>query len=149
MSRDRRAGETTALPLLLLLVAILALGGFNYIRNARKERAGGDSGTARGFSRYSAPELEQLQDAYRSELADYERRYASGVQHRQASADHGMLAERLDEFERVQRSNEALRAVNTEVAQRQARLREIDAELVQRRSRAQGWKLHLERLIDL
>jgi hypothetical protein len=148
MSGKNRSSGTPLLPALIVLLVLCVLGGFNYDRNLRAEEA---SGQKRPFSRYDTADLEKLQAAYRSELAEFERRYdqSQSRRQRQQSSGGGLLGERLEEFERIQRSSGAMRELNTEVAEREARLREIDSELAHRRSLASGWQLHLVRLVGI
>ena len=61
MIRRRIAGNTTS-SLLLLLVALLGLGAWNYYRNYQLERA---SEQGRPYSGYSTREVELLRDVSR------------------------------------------------------------------------------------
>jgi len=138
LARKRKAGRT-----LVLLVLLGGLAGANYYRNLEAER---EARKAARFAGYSDAALGQLADAYRSELAplqaEYERlgRRAGGVR----AADE--LGDAVREFERVQTSSRRLRDLATEVATREARLREIEQEQAWRARHAGGLALHLERL---
>jgi uncharacterized coiled-coil protein SlyX len=57
-----------------------------------------------------------------------------------------MMDEAVADFERVRKQSDALRELNTQVAEREARIREIDKELAARNAIGQGWEAHLRRL---
>jgi len=91
---DVRVGQT-----LILLAILCAAGGWNYHRNAVIEDA-----VPRPYRGYSDEELDQLISAYQGEveiqLAHYRK---SGGAKELAVQGGGLLEERIDEFERVQR----------------------------------------------
>jgi len=91
---DSRVGQT-----LFLLVIFCAAGGWNYHRNMVI-----DDAVPRPYRGYSDEELHQLISAYQGEVEIQMARYReSGVAKNVAVQDGGLLEERIDEFERVQR----------------------------------------------
>jgi hypothetical protein len=132
--------------LLVLLLVLAAVGGWNYHRNYQLEQ----SDRARSpFAGYDTASLNQLAEAYRMELGALEAEYR-----RMRGAQGGVrgtqgVAEGIREFERVQSRTQRLRDVTTEVATREARVREIEQELARRESASSGLALHLERLTGL
>ncbi len=145
MASNRRAGGATV-PL-LFLVLLLGLGAYNYHRNWTAESA---AQGPRPFESYATGDLEQLRDAYNSEIVQLERHYSAQERRRVRARSEGlMMGERLDEFERVQRTSGKLREIGTEVADRQARLRDVEKELEYRVALKAGLELHLQRLTSI
>lgn len=137
-------GRSGNLGLLLILLVVLAgAGGWNYHRNYQAEIA---ERSASRFSGYDTEGLEQLAAAYRSELDVYRSQYRTLEGGRVSVRNTTGVGEGIEQFERVRRSGDRLRAVKTELATREARVAEIEQELATRRSAASGLRLHLERL---
>ena len=85
--------------IVLLLVILCAAGGWNYHRNAKIENA-----VPRPYRGYSDEELNQLISAYQGEVEVQMERYRNATAGERVSVqDGGLLEERIDEFERVQR----------------------------------------------
>jgi hypothetical protein len=140
-------GGGGAMLLLVLLLCAGVGGAWNYQRNlALEEQKKGE----RPFNGYSDQDLAALAEAYRQEIDAFDRRYRASLQGRTQARDRGLLGERVNEFERVQRSNDRIREATAEVAQREARLADISAE---QRYRAQAGSqsliLHLGRLTKI
>ena len=141
MTMKRQTGGAT-LPLLLLVLA-MGIGGYNYHRNWTAERA---AQGPRPFEGYSAGDLTKLRDAYAQEMEQFEQRYALQRSRRVRATGEGLMGERLEEFERIQQTSTQLREIATEVADRQARLGEIERELAYRTTLDDGFALHMRRL---
>jgi hypothetical protein len=140
----RRAGKATG-PL-LGLVLLIGLGGYNYHRNWQSEQV--DQGP-RPFETYETADLTALRDAYEVEAAQYEQRYSAQERQRYRSKGEGLMGERVEDFERIQRNSGRLRELSADVADRQARMRDIERELDIRLAQANGLALHMKRLISL
>ena len=89
-------------------------------------------------------------DRVRETLEDWLSRYPEADRHelvaRMRARDGSFMAERVEEFERVRRDTSTLRDLQTEVAEREARLRDIRAEQQLRGRSAEGLALHVDRL---
>lgn len=142
--RDRRrAGGARALPLLVLLVALCAAGGWNYHRNLQAERA--DQGQ-RVFAGYGDRDLEQLAEAYRQEIEVARRRYEASRRARPEVQERALVGDGVREFERIQRHSQRSRERTADLAEREARLEEIERELAYRAELRSGVSLHIARL---
>jgi len=139
----RRSEGKTAAGLVALLAILVAAGGGNYVRNLKAEAA---AETGRPFLKYDRDDLESLRAAYEAEAADTKARYARAQARRQQAGGAVMMDEAVADFERVRKQSDALRELNTQVAEREARIREIDKELAARNAIGQGWEAHLRRL---
>jgi len=133
--------------LLVLMLGIGAAGAWNYQRNlALEEQEKGEQ----AFKGYSDEDLEALAQAYRQEIEALDRRYSSARRGRTSARDEGLLAERVNEFERVQRSNDQLRNATAELAQREARLAEVtDEQRFRSGAASTQLMLHLGRLTKI
>jgi uncharacterized protein HemX len=143
--RRRQAGGATA-SLLLLLAILVGGGGYNYWRNYQQELK---EERPRPFKTYQTDDLEALRDAYEAEVGQAQARFSAQNQRRVRPSSQSLMAENVDEFERVKQSSVRLRDLKADVAEREARLREIDAELSYRSAQLSGLKLHMKRLITI
>jgi len=143
---SKRIAGVAIVQLMGLLVLLAGLGGYNYHRNMMLEQ---QDSRPRPFEGYASADLEALRDAYTGEAARNQKRYDSRDRMRVRASGEGLMDERLDEFERIQRNSSALRAIGGQVAEQEARVREIDAELEVRSSMKSGMELHLERLLTI
>jgi hypothetical protein len=145
----RRQGITTKDLLLVLVLALVAGGGWNYYRNWQNEAVAKDS-QPRPFADYAEADLKQLADGYQAEIDAWERRNSAAQRVRVEAQDRGTVEKNIGEFARVREASDRVRDIHTEIGQRQARLREIRAEQ-RRRSRdvAVGLDLHIKRLTTL
>jgi uncharacterized protein HemX len=142
----RRAGKAMA-QMLVLLVLVIGLGGYNYNRNLQKEET---QHGPRAFEAYETEDLTALREAYSDEVSRYENRYQAQDRKRyRVDGSNGLMGENVDQFERVQRNSGRLRELRADVANREARMRDIDEELGIRVALADGFALHLKRLISL
>ena len=142
---SKQGGGSLGMALVLLLV-LMALGGWNYHRNYQIEQSERSQST---FSSYPLESLEQLVAAYRLEAEALQQRYDRlHGQRAKVRSTQGVEAG-VQEFERVQRVSRQRREVTTELATREARIREIEAELAQREGLGSGFALHFSRLTGL
>lgn len=133
-----------------LLMVILGLavvgGGYNYHRNMGLEA---QDGKTRPFDGYTDEALVQLAEAYSEEADVLQRKYKASLSTRKGVRDTGgLIAENVDEFERVQKIGDGIRAATSKVADSEARLRQISDEQSWRRDES-GWSLHVTRLTSL
>jgi hypothetical protein len=57
-----------------------------------------------------------------------------------------MMDQAVADFERVRAQSDGLRELTAEIAEREARIRDIDKELAARAEIGEGWQAHLRRL---
>ncbi len=133
--------------LLLVIVGIAgALGAWNYQRNLALEEQ--ESGS-RPFEGYTDSALEELAEAYGEQADILERKYKASLERRNGVREtDGLIMEKIEEFDRVQKIGNSIRAATSMVADSEARLRQIRNEQAWRRNEGQ-WMLHLERLTSL
>jgi hypothetical protein len=144
-SERRQAGRTLT-TVLALLVLLVGGGAWNYHRNLQSEQ---QDDRPRPFANYETTDLEALRAAYAQEIESSQQRYTAHSARRQRASGEGLMDERVREFERIQRTSDRLRELRADVAEQEARLREIDAELARRAGAASGMRLHLERLLTI
>ncbi|MBW2230830.1 MAG: hypothetical protein JRH17_10605 [Deltaproteobacteria bacterium] len=142
---QRREAGSVAVSLLLLALLIGA-GGYNYWRNFQREQL---DERPRPFRTYETADLESLRDAYTTEVSQAEGRFSAQNRRRVRPASQPLMAESVDEYERVKRSSVKLRDLKADVAEHEARVREINRELSFRSAQLAGVKLHIKRLITL
>ena len=133
----RSAGNVV--PVLLVLVLLMGVGGWNYQRNLKKE-------PPRPYSRYADGEIDQLVDAYQRDVGQRAGSLppARGKDTRGKGA---MLSDHVADFEAAQRRGDAYRAANGALAGQEAVLRQLQKEQA---LRAEGpWALHLKRLTKI
>jgi hypothetical protein len=143
---SKRIAGGALVQLLLLLVLLAGAGGYNYYRNMMLEQ---QDNRPRPFKGYATTDLESLRDAYTGEAARSQKRYDSRDQSRVRASGEGLIDQRLDEFERIQHNSSALREIGGQVAEQEARVREIEEELQYRSSLKSGMDLHLKRLLTI
>jgi uncharacterized membrane protein YebE (DUF533 family) len=130
--------------LLLVLLLLVGAAGGNYYRNWRAEQAEPET---RPLSGYETAGLEKLAEAYRTEIRALQAQL-DRTGHAQAR-DRGFIDEQVREFERVQRSAARKRELTGDIAQREARLRDVEQELALRKQRGSGLQVHLRRLVGI
>ena len=134
----------------LALVFLVGLGGWNYQRSYRADL---ENHRALPFESYATDDLLSLQAGYSAELerseAIYSQRRAALGQAAKKSVPGARLADRVAALERSQASAGALREARADLAQHEARLRDLDAELERRSQPLPLLRLHLERLLRL
>lgn len=128
------------------LAVLTGLGAWNYHRNMQAET---QESAPRPFQAYQTTDLEALRAAYAQEVETSQRAYEAQSSRRQRARGEGLMDERVREFEKIQRTSDRLRDLRADVAEREARLREIDAELELRAGAQAGLSLHLKRLLTI
>jgi hypothetical protein len=126
-----------------LLAGLAVAGGWNYQRNVQLERA--EQGK-RPFSGYADADLRALADAYRAEAETLRKRYEATRSARPEARRRVFVSDGVREFERVQRHAERSRDAAADLAEREARLSDIEKELATRAELGSGFELHLRRL---
>ena len=130
--------------LVLLLVVLVAVGGFNFIRNTRTENA-----EVRLYRGYSDTELEELLSVYQSEIDQRTQAYRKVADRDIVVRDRPMLGEQVDEFERVQRLSQHRRDMAGDVTDNQISLEQLEIERQKRAADRPVYKMILRRLFTL
>ncbi len=139
----QKGGSGTGTLLLIVLLIAGGLGAFNYHRNLSKEEA---QARSRPFQGYTDEALAELAEAYGEQADILERKYKASMQKVGGVRDtDGLISEKVAEFERVQKIGDSVRVATSQVADAEARLRQITDEQNWRRNQSQ-WSLHLKRL---
>jgi hypothetical protein len=134
---DVRAGQ-----ILILLVILCAAGGWNYHRNAVI-----DDAVPRPYGGYSDEELNQLASAYQVEVEVQMERYRnSAASNKVVVRDGGLLDDRIDEFERVQRLSKKRRERAYRVTENQILVEQLAQEQVARERNRPVYKMIFRRL---
>ena len=131
------------LPVVVLL-GLLAGGGYNYHRNWQVEAA-----IPRPYGGYSQVDLEALLAAYEAENAMVERQYARARDGAGKGHRGGMLDENIKAFEAAQSRSSGSRALGVKLSMQQTATGELAAELTRREQEGTALKLHLKRLLTL
>ena len=134
---DVRAGQA-----LVLLVILCAAGGWNYHRNTVI-----DDAVPRPYRGYSNEELNQMASAYQAEVEVQMVRYRkSAAANKVAVQDGGLLEDRIDEFERVQRRSKQRQARAYQVTENQILVEQLAQEQVTRELNRPIYKMIFRRL---
>ncbi len=134
---DVRVGQT-----LILLAILCAAGGWNYHRNALIEDA-----VPRPYRGYSNEELNQLISAYQDEVEVQMERYRnSAAANKVVVQDGGLLDDRIDEFERVQRLSKQRKERAYQVTDNQILVEQLAKEQVTRELNRPIYKMIFRRL---
>lgn len=142
MRRRSEAGNTV-LALAAVLALLVGVGGMNYVRNLQADEA---SEQTRPFHGYAKDDLIALKAAYEAELAQLDGRYETQRSQRRQTGRKAMMDESVADFERAREHTARVRELGAEVAEREARIRDIDRELAARAEIGEGWDAHLRRL---
>jgi hypothetical protein len=126
-------------PLLVLLLILCGAMGWNYKRNTDAE-----STLARPYRGYSDNELEQLKTAQQSDADARHAVYRAGSR-RVTIQNRGLLGDRVDEFERVQKASAQHRERSHRVSESQAAISLIEAEQATRELDRPIYKLIIRR----
>ncbi len=129
----------TSRPLLILLLILSAVGGWNYKRNTDAE-----SVEVRPYRSYSDSELEQLKWAQQSESDARDAIYRAGAR-KVTVQDRSLLGARVEEFERVQKVSAQHRERAYQVSESQASISIIEAEQATREKERPIYKLIMRR----
>jgi hypothetical protein len=134
---DVRVGQT-----MILLVILCAAGGWNYHRNTLI-----DDAVPRPYRGYSDEALNQLVSAYQGEVEIQMERYRkSGVAKKVSVQGGGLLEERIDEFERVQRLSKQRKERAYQVTENQILVEQLAAEQVTRERNRPIYKMIVRRV---
>ncbi len=137
------AGRATG-TLLLLLLLLSGVGGWNYYRNLRLEQ---QSEEHRPYESYAVADLESLRAAYAAELEEVRADFVSARRRRAGPArDVGSIAGNVEQFQRATRASSAIREAAGDVSARQSQIAALDRELELRARFGQGFARHLKRL---
>jgi hypothetical protein len=139
----RDAGATRLGTLLVLLLLLGGAGGWNYHRNLQAERA-----EPRPYRGLAEADLEALGEALEAELDAYTRRYESATGRRVDVREGGLLAENVQQFERVQAHSRDTRELGQQLSQTQGSLGRVRQEQRKREEERDRLRLHLRRLFS-
>ena len=145
--RNSKTTSGRAMLVVTLLLLAVGAGGYNYHRNlvAETVEQGG-----RPFKGYADQDLVDLKAAYGMQVDSRKGDYDRLAKRRQKSASNKeLLAEKILNFERIQRAGDEKRAMAGFVAENQARVQEIEAELAYRQSLNAGLAVHIKRLTTI
>jgi len=134
---DVRTGQ-----ILILLVILCTAGGWNYHRNTLI-----DDAVLRPYRGYSDEELSQLISAYQGEVEIQMARYRKSAAGKNLTVqDGGLLEERIDEFERVQRLSKQRKERAYQVTDNQILVEQLAAEQVTRERNRPIYKMIARRV---
>jgi hypothetical protein len=134
---DVRTGQ-----ILILLVILCTAGGWNYHRNTQI-----DDAVPRPYRGYSDEELSQLISAYQGEVEIQMARYRKSTAGKNVTVqDGGLLEERIDEFERVQRLSKQRKERAYQVTDNQILVEQLAAEQVTRERNRPIYKMIARRV---
>ncbi len=140
-----RLRRGSAAPLLLvLLVALIGAGGWNYHRNMQAEAQ-----QPRPYRSYDDTQLAALIEAYEQEVESLEARHAASRERRAAPGSGTMLGERVADFERAAQRGRETRGLAKQAAGQGGVLDELRHERDLRSTAATGFALHLKRLLTI
>lgn len=143
----RRSAGRVSGSMVLLLLLLVGGGGYNYHRNLEIER---QSEGHRPYERYSIEDVQALRDAFESELAGSEAKFAAAKRQRtRPQGDMGSISGNIEQFAETTATSRAIRAAAAGVAERRDALSELDRELEIRANPAQGLMHHLRRLTTI
>jgi hypothetical protein len=143
MARRHQAGNGV-LTLLVLLALLAGAGAWNYQRNVAAERA-----EYRPYRGYTDEAIEQLASAYETKQTGDSKRYEAVAARRATAAGKAYFDEQVREFERVQRTGEAKKALQGELAESQTTLKLIAAEKRKRAEERNRVQLFFKRLLTV
>jgi hypothetical protein len=130
-------------PLLLLLVVLVAAGGWNFIRNTRIDEA-----EVRIYRAYSDAELEELIAVYQGEVERRTKAYRQVADRNVVVQERALLGAQVDEFERVQRLSQHRRDMAGQVTDNLISLEQLKIEQEKRRADRPIYKKIFRRLLS-
>ena len=134
---DTRAGQTV-----ILLVILGAALGWNYHRNTKIDEA-----VLRPYRGYSDEELFQLSSAYREEVEVQMASYRKSSAAKPVKVrDAGLIDERIEEFERVQRASKRRQERAYQVTENQILVEQLAKEQVARERNRPIYKMIFRRM---
>jgi len=134
--------ETRRGPILILLAVLCAAGGWNYHRNTLI-----DDAEPRPYRGYADEHLQQLISAYKDEVDVQMARYRKSTAGKNVAVQGGgLLDERIEEFERVQRLSQQRRERAYQVTENQILVEQLAREQVVRERDRPVYKMIFRRL---
>ncbi len=130
-------------PVVLLLIVLVAAGGWNFVRNTRIDNA-----EVRIYRGYSDVELEELIAVYQGEVDQRTKAYRQVADRNIVLREPTLLGAQVDEFERVQRLSQHRRDMAGQVTDNQISLEQIEIERGKRRADRPIYKMILRRLLN-
>ncbi len=130
-------------PVVLLLLVLVAAGGWNFVRNTRIDNA-----EVRIYRAYSDVELEELITVYQGEVDQRTKAYRQVADRNIVVREPKLLGAQVDEFERVQRLSQHRRDMAGQVTDNQISLEQIEIERGKRRADRPIYKMILRRLLN-
>ena len=130
-------------PVVLLLIVLVAAGGWNFVRNTRIDNA-----EVRIYRGYSDVELEELIGVYQGEVDQRTKAYRQVADRNIVVREPTLLGAQVDEFERVQRLSQHRRDMAGQVTDNQISLEQIEIERAKRRADRPVYKMILRRLLN-
>ena len=140
-SRSPKKESNTGL-LLVVLLALVGLGAWNYHRNAAVDK----SVKPGPYAGVPSKDLDVLIAAYRSEIDALKARGGTGL--RASARSTSGVANGVREFERVQRTAQGTRAAGYEISEREGAIKAIEQEKSRRAASGEGgapWMVFLKR----
>ncbi|HXK26106.1 MAG TPA: hypothetical protein VMS55_25790 [Myxococcota bacterium] len=140
-SRNQKKESNTGL-LLVVLLALVGLGAWNYHRNVAVER----SVKPGPYASVPTKDLDVLIAAYRSEVDALKARGGTGL--RATAHSTSGVGNGVREFERVQRTTQKTREAGYEISEREGAIAAIENEKSRRAASGEGgtpWMLFLKR----
>ena len=129
--------------LVLLLLVLVAAGGWNFVRNTRIDNA-----EVRIYRGYSDAELEQLISVYQSEVDQRTKAYRQVADRDVQVRNRARLGEQVNEFERIQRLSQHRRDMAGQVTDNQISLEQIELEQRKRAADRPIYKMIFRRLFS-
>jgi hypothetical protein len=135
-----RSERGSASPLLLLLLALVGLVGWNYHRNLTTEKR-----EFRPYRSYTEADLAAMVEAYESESDRTGNRYDAAVGRRVDARSTGHLMGNVNEFERAQAAGRRTRDARERYADARASLEAIQKEQLLRAGERSPLRVFLRR----
>ena len=146
MSHHARAGRATG-SIVLLLLLVSGLGGWNYHRNWQIEK---QTEGRRPYESYAVADLEALRAAYSAELEGVRQQFDAARQKRvRPKGDVGSISGNVAQFQQTTRTSKTIRAAAANVAERENQIAELDRELEIRTRFGVGVMRHVKRLTTI
>jgi hypothetical protein len=138
--REKKESKTGLL--LVVLIALVGLGAWNYYRNAAAEKS-----VAKGpYASVPTKDLDVLIAAYRGEVDALKARGGTGL--RASTHNTSNVGNGVREFERVQRREQGTRAAGYEISEREGAIAALEQEKSRRAASGEGsapWMVFLKR----
>jgi len=133
--------------LLLLMLLLVGLGGWNYHRNWQREQVVEEP---RPYESYAVEDLRALRTAYSTELEVLQARFEEARRRRvRPTGDRGSIGENLAQFDETSRISTSIRDAAADVVARKDQISQLDRELELRARLGGGLMKHVERLVSI